>query len=99
MTFSKLNVVPTTRQASASSLIEMRNALTVNRNNHEDIQGIRQTLELVRDEGQVTVSIVNVSIITNIIERGIITADFVSDLMVSGVYRYENITWDINVTF
>jgi len=77
----------------------MRNALTVNRNNHEDIQGIRQTLELVRDEGQVTVSIVNVSIITNIIERGIITADFVSDLMVSGVYRYENITWDINVTF
>ena len=87
-----------------TSIIDMRNALTefVERNNHDDVQGIGQTHDLVRDNGDgraETVSIVNVSTITALIERGIITADFVRDLMVRGVYQHENIERSDDVNF
>ena len=82
-----------------TSIIDMRNALTefVERNNHDDVQGIGQLG--VHDGHGETVDIVNVSTLSDLIERGIITADFLRDLMVSGVYRYEIIMRDIDVNF
>lgn len=66
----------------------MRNALIdFVRNNYQGIEGIEQTHELlVRDEGQKTVKVVFVRNITDLIERGIISADYMCNLMVSGVY-------------
>jgi hypothetical protein len=86
-----------------TSFEDMRGAFAafVRRNNNVGIQGIGQTRELSRTShnGRETVSFVEISTITNLIERGIITADFVRDLMERGAYRLEICRRDINVNF